>query len=692
MISISFLVLLHLIVFVSGQQYRCSIRYSTPDSSSQDRRHSTSLTLTEKCPTLNECANNNSYVFLRHDHYVKKDRQIGVSFSWKPNLNFSSPLCGFKITLRERRSSSISTQYYCPNKTIDFNHTNFYFECNKTAKPRMQFKVTISPISTVSDVEYLNSVNKTFKLPSCRSKRIASSKFCPSTKLIVPKTVDCRNRSFEVDYDIVPLSKRRATGVLRVCKKDPPDSLLCRDIDEIPVVKNLSLSGRRNITIPKNVFYNVTYFVEVYPFLGKGHNEMRVPENITHLFHACISTLEAKTDHKFPVFYIVLISVIAVSVCVVIIVGYKTRCSLHAVPMLTKSESPDPIEPETLYLVFVDDHPKHRDVVLKLASHLKFKMGFQVLFELYQKEEVHKGPSAWMKKSLAGCDKVLFVWSPGASNRWRLQNDQKLSDDMYTPVLAKAAKDLLKNPHRYHFVSFDYCVSDDVPDEFRNRRCNFYNLMEDYDEFYCKLKNLDLSRCYRHCCNEIFLELVGSESGSVLLDAVSDMQKYVQDNPAWHKEGNSPKTLYEKQQPTSESNVNPNKELLIVPPSPIGQNDFLSYRFQNGGETDIDAKTQFKYSELPVTSYSPSVHGTADTRNTRIPVEQAVEELDTNELELEVVSEFNTSQSSSYSTDSTDISKISGQRTIFAPVPVEMYTDPMTSLMALNNMSYTSTL
>nr|CAB3255999.1 interleukin-17 receptor A-like [Phallusia mammillata] len=193
----------------------------------------------------------------------------------------------------------------------------------------------------------------------------------------------------------------------------------------------------------------------------------------------------------------------------------------------------------TVYIVFVDDHPKHKDIILKFASFLQCDLGFHVLLELWEQDAIYKDSLTWMENSLNKSDKIIVVWSPGAKRRWESQNKVDQTD-MFCPVVKKIKGDLLmkRNTGKYFCAFFDYCSDTDVPKAFSELSfCNF-KLMNQFEDLYFRLTTLEkfqpgkvihqnkvtTKSCFTHQENKF---------GKVLSDAVVEMCDFVQSNPDW---------------------------------------------------------------------------------------------------------------------------------------------------------------
>ena len=596
--------LLQLIIKIECQQYFCSVR------DTKSNKSWTTVTVLEKCPINDQCQySNNMYDLSGNSYYVEKESgKVKIRFSWKPKFpNISAPFYGFKIITREKFSNAYGSTFFCPDISMSCLKWDFIFECNKITQPKKVYSFTISPLLDIADKSFL-----TFKtiVPTCQDRKIASSSACrpPSAKINVTKNFSCVDRTFEVEYELPHGNGNAVTALayFRVCRSITSSSYVCLNIKELPILKDRPLINKVNVTIPRNISTTGFFFVQV--FVGREAPHLM---NVTDIFQAskeCVYS-SVKPTHFSSHFAAVIASVL-LSILILCSLGYKTKCSANAISTLVKpSHDSEPIIPQsqTLYIVFVGDHAKHQDVVLKFAAFLKCDLGFQIVFELYQTEEVLKDPSLWMEASLSQANKVLFIWSPIAAQRWKQRDESASLSDMFTPALRKAVADMWnsKNYDKYYFLNFDYCDSAVIPAGFKSHRRVYFNLMKEFDKFYCKIMGLKVSNCVHSCFDESFCELLDSEFGNAFLKAVDDMRNYVKEHPNWFEEvyttNSTEQACVGCSVSSSTSNVATKlrNELVIIPPSPIRNKNSISHSESLIFSTDSAIYSDFDSSMFP---------------------------------------------------------------------------------------------
>ena len=222
--------------------------------------------------------------------------------------------------------------------------------------------------------------------------------------------------------------------------------------------------------------------------------------------------------------------------CLLVIVVIIIFCLRQAsIACCTSLDSTEPTSP-SIYIVFVDDHPKHRDTVLKFAAFLKYTLGLQVLFELYNNTEVVIDPVAWMKQSISRAQKILFIWSPGATKRWENKSADPGQKDMFTPVLVHVLSEISarKNKNKHSIVCFDFVSYDNIPKELEKNFLNVYNLMGDLRKFCSELLKHKVINPKKLCTHEYTI---------ILSESVKEMKKHVDKHPTWYTSLRTGETL-----------------------------------------------------------------------------------------------------------------------------------------------------
>ena len=150
----------------------------------------------------------------------------------------------------------------------------------------------------------------------------------------------------------------------------------------------------------------------------------------------------------------------------------------------------NPAVPITIFVAFLDEHPTHKQVVLKFANYLKEYFRFKIILELYNREAIYENPTDWLEKSLSSSNIVLVIWSSGANERWN--NPEKFTDrlDLFTPVLKRIKQNLSyeRNLSKYMVGQFEYSSNEVLPKPIRSSNSiTCVTLMTEFNLFCQKL-------------------------------------------------------------------------------------------------------------------------------------------------------------------------------------------------------------
>ncbi|CAL8242331.1 unnamed protein product [Merluccius merluccius] len=208
-------------------------------------------------------------------------------------------------------------------------------------------------------------------------------------------------------------------------------------------------------------------------------------------------------------------------------------------------------QPPKLLVIYSQDHPLYRAVVLKLCAFLTAKCGTQVAMDLLDAATVGAvGATRWLewqrRQLRHPMDKVLILCSRGVQAKWRAMCGERrvlLREDVLSPnddMLVPFLNLFLPNMHRPAALG-KYIVAyfDDVSDE-RDVPSVFdiavkYRLMKHFEELYFRI--LEMEKYQPGRVNHI--EGIGREeyfncpSGGALRDAIETFRAYQTENPGW---------------------------------------------------------------------------------------------------------------------------------------------------------------
>lgn len=207
--------------------------------------------------------------------------------------------------------------------------------------------------------------------------------------------------------------------------------------------------------------------------------------------------------------------------------------------------------PPKVLVIYSQDHPLYRDIVLKLCAFLQAKCGAEVLLDLLDSASVGMvGPVRWLELQLQKlkdpCDKILVLCSRGVQEKWRAicgQGRVTLRQDVLSPtaeIVTPFLNLLLPDMHqagmlgKYVIAYFDEITSDeDVLSVFDI--AVKYKLMKHFEELYFRI--LDIEKYQPHQVNHI--EGIGCDeyfrcpSGEALRDTIQSFKAFQFENPDW---------------------------------------------------------------------------------------------------------------------------------------------------------------
>jgi len=205
----------------------------------------------------------------------------------------------------------------------------------------------------------------------------------------------------------------------------------------------------------------------------------------------------------------------------------------------------------TLLLVFLNEHPVHKGVVLRFANYLEKCFGFRILFELFDCETIYQNPASWLENSITSSDMILVIWSPGAEERWN--NPEKFTDrlDLFTPVIKQIKNDLglRRNLSKYIFTFFEYCDKKKLPKNVQNSSISCFNLMTQF--YYFCTKMVEYSNSSKHLSQKSKVNFRNKSIESVPAEAIA-LERSISEMLNLMKNGQSGVGSNSKNQTTTE--------------------------------------------------------------------------------------------------------------------------------------------
>ena len=247
--------------------------------------------------------------------------------------------------------------------------------------------------------------------------------------------------------------------------------------------------------------------------------------------------LESPSENEsvFPAVYSVII------VIVVLVVLTFSICFIHKFNQKRQVQKAKfykweicPAIPITIFVAFLDEHPTHKQVVLKFANYLKEHFRFKIILELYNREAIYENPTDWLEESLSSSTIALVIWSSGANERWN--NPEKFTDrlDLFTPVLKRIKQNLTyeRNLSKYMFGQFEYSSSEVLPKPIRSSNSiTCVTLMTEFNLFCQKL--VDVANSSKSFPQKLKVSLTKnsvSDEAVALEESISEMKDSAQLN------------------------------------------------------------------------------------------------------------------------------------------------------------------
>lgn len=204
-----------------------------------------------------------------------------------------------------------------------------------------------------------------------------------------------------------------------------------------------------------------------------------------------------------------------------------------------------------MLIIYSQDHPLYRDIVLKLCAFLQAKCGAEVLIDLLDSASVSMvGPLRWLelqlKKLTDPCDKILVLCSRGFQAKWGAicgqgrvtlrQDVLSATPEIVTPFLNLLLPDMHQAGMlgKYVIAYFDEVTSEEDVLSLFGITVK-YKLMKHFEQLYFRI--LDLEKYQPHQVNHI--EGIGCDeyfrcaSGEALRNAIQSFKAFQLEHPDW---------------------------------------------------------------------------------------------------------------------------------------------------------------
>ncbi|XP_047430649.1 interleukin 17 receptor A1a [Mugil cephalus] len=437
--------------------------------------------------------------------------------------------------------------------------------------PAHEYQVSVFNIPKPEIEHTVYNVNKNVLVPGCQDPKMQKTQYCSETGSLWKPNIS------------LAVSGKSALAV-----SFNPDGLCEKYIVIVGCSSSKKVADlNKDNQTTLNVMFSLDdwprsccqFDVEINPLFPKCANDCTrrmITQNI------CVTDTEAPEVRPYTLVSlgVVFISaMIAVLLCMFCRKLGKTDAKPpdDSYKKLQEQQQPLKQAPKVL-VIYSQDHPLYRNIVLKLCAFLQAKCGTKVVVDMLDSTSVSMvGRLRWLEcqrqQLNSPSDKILVLCSRGVQAKWRALCGQgrvtlredilSPTDDMLTPFLNLFLPDMHQAGMlgKYMVAYFDgISTEQDVPSVFDI--AVKYNLMKHFEDMYFRI--LDMEKYQPGQVNHI--EGIGGDdyfncpSGKALRNAIETFQAYQLESPDW----------FEKQCLDSEEEIMNESSLLIdqlqIPP------------------------------------------------------------------------------------------------------------------------------
>nr|AYG86898.1 interleukin-17 receptor [Salvelinus malma] len=481
---------------------------------------------------------------------------------WKAQDDGSiSSLKGTELhVLKKATNQNLCVRYLFFDKMPMLNpaHEKWSFSLDRVVvEPGLSYVVSVSNLPKPNLKHSGYNIHQHFTVPDCKDPKIQRSKVClDSGSLWRPNTTLERSTGPQGRTTLtVGFSTDQHSHNYRV-------SLLCsnnRQWQDTDMTNQTLLNVEFDLEKwPRTCCH---FDVEIQPFFSRCNNDCVRRRKTFNICGTPPTVLPG--DSASPKIYT------AVAAVVLLLVAGLVCCLVYQLRRRRKKVPPGPyppaVEPEAqtphlsrvpprVLVIYSQDHPLYRNIVLKLCAFLQAKCGTEVVLDLLDTAwlgTVGRLPwLEWQRQQInKSSDKILVLCSRGVQAKWRamcgqsrvtLREDLRSPiDDMLTPALNLFLPDMQQAAAlgKYMVAYFDDVGSErDVPSVFDI--AVKYKLMKHFEEL-----------CFRILDQEKYapgqvshIEGIGVDdyftcpSGRDLRDAIEAFQVFQLENPDWFEQ------------------------------------------------------------------------------------------------------------------------------------------------------------
>ncbi|CAL8323244.1 unnamed protein product [Lota lota] len=409
--------------------------------------------------------------------------------------------------------------------------------------PGQTYLVSIFNIPKPEPLHSGYNVNREITVPDCQHPRLKKSKFCmESGSLWSPNITEVLDsHTLSVGFNTDKLAEQYKVVVQCQASHQRKDAYMNN---------RTSLNVTFNIKDWPESCCNVA--VEIQPFFLECRNDCSRRRKSFSICKERPAPYPPPSANYSIGFGLVFLCVVIAFVLYVILKPKKPKDRIDLTTQLIKEERLLlNAQPPKLLVIYSQDHPLYRAVVLNLCAFLKSKCGTDVLVDLLDATMVGTvGTTRWLEwqrqQLKHPMDKILILCSRGVQAKWRAMCGEDrvlLREDVLSPnedMLVPFLNLFLPNMHHpaalgKYIVAYFEDVSDerDVPSVFDI--AVKYRLMKHFEELYFRI--LEMEKYQPGLVNHI--EGIGKEeyfncqSGEALRDAINTFKAYQMENPDW---------------------------------------------------------------------------------------------------------------------------------------------------------------
>uniref|UniRef100_A0A3P8Y3H2 SEFIR domain-containing protein n=1 Tax=Esox lucius TaxID=8010 RepID=A0A3P8Y3H2_ESOLU len=527
-----------------------------------------SPSLSSTCPSLHLPSNCHDKGWLIHRDYTPSDPvnlEVGVDTRedehghllpvlvarWKVKDDGSTHFLEGTLlhVLMEATNQYICVQYKFLNKITMRNPADemWSFSLDRVVvEPGLSYVVSVSNLPQPNLYYSFSNIFKVVTVPDCKDPRIRKTRVCLETgSLWTPNTTLERSTAphgrsiLTVGFNADQQAQKYS--ITLDCSND-------RHRHDVNQGNQTWLSVQFDLDVwPRTCCY---FDVEIQPFFDLCSNDC-VRRRKTFNICGAPMTVSPPVCPSPEIYIAIIVTTVLISCGLFCFLFYKLRRrprgGVHPPP------APPRVPPRVL-VIYSQDHPLYRKIVLKLCAFLQAKCGTDVVLDLLDTAwlgTVGRLPwLEWQRQQISrSSDKILVLCSRGVQAKWQamcgqgrvtLREDLRSPiDDMLTPALNLFLPDMLRAAAlgKYVVAYFEDISSEsDVPSVFDI--AVKYKLMKNFEELCFRILNREKYAPGQVCHIEGIREdeYVHCQSGKELRDAIEAFQTFQQENPDWFEQ------------------------------------------------------------------------------------------------------------------------------------------------------------